>query len=70
MIKAILWGYIAIAVGTYWYDSSKLYCSMGYSYLCSVLYGAIDGLIWPVRWGWDIVVWLLNKKDETKRENK
>lgn len=61
MIDVILLVYGAIALYTYWLDASYLH-SMGYSYPWSVLVGIIDGLIWPVRWGWDLVVWLLNKR--------
>ena len=64
MIEVLSWVYIVGALYTYWYDSSTLY-TMGYSYLWSVVSGVIDGLIWPVRWGWDLVVWFLNK---TKRK--
>ena len=61
MIGVLSWVYIAVALCTYWYDSSMLY-TMGYSYLWSVLAGAIDGLIWPIRWGWDLVIWVLNNR--------
>lgn len=57
----IKWVYVIGWVITYWYDSSKLY-TMGYSYWWSVLAGIVDAFLWPIRWGHDLVVYLLNKR--------
>ena len=54
-IYAVGWVY------TYWHDSSILY-NMGYSYVYSVLAGVVDGFIWPIRWGYDLIMHLKTKR--------
>lgn len=61
MKNILLYVYAIGWVLTYWSDSSKLY-SMGYSFFWSVICAMIDATIWPVRWGWDVVVYILNKR--------
>lgn len=61
MTTVLLWVYIIGWVLTYWHDSSTLY-GMGYSYWWAILAGVIDGFIWPIRWGHDIVIHILNKR--------
>ena len=57
--------YIMIAVYTYWVDSTALY-KAGYSEWSAIVVGLFDGLIWPVRWGWDLIVLLINKNKKGK----
>jgi hypothetical protein len=43
---------------------------MGYSYWYSLLVGVIGGFLWPIRWGHDLVVYYLNKRENNERSNR
>ena len=43
------------------FDTAILY-EDGVELFWAMVFGMFNGLIWPVRWAWDLVAYLLNKK--------
>ena len=57
----LIWIYAIGWVITYWVDATAIH-NMGYSFGWSIVCAIIDATIWPVRWGWDVVIHVLNKR--------
>ena len=55
--------YLIIGCATAIYDMYVLY-NNDVPAITVMLIGFLDGLIWPIRWGHDIIVWLSRKRKQ------
>lgn len=58
-MNIIIKAYIAVAIITMIVDTTTLY-NADFSLIRAIIIGLFDGIIWPIRIGYDLVVMVIN----------
>lgn len=58
MNKILFW-YVFIGAIVWAYDAITIYDKFHFNAIKSFLFGLIDGIIWPIRIGWDIIAYAI-----------